>query len=150
MTNLKTLAVVPAVLLLALLGGCAKAHSGSAAASSASAGAHAIATSSAGAVGKAIIAACVPKNALGQAQWFRYMASGPHSKHAEKGTQTREAFAACAGIPHARMGAFENDAANAAEAAARTAVTSKSITLTEAARTYLEATLPALVVKYRG
>lgn len=143
----KKLLVVP-VLALAALAGCGpKSHP--AAASSMSQGAHAVATSSAAAVGREVVKKCVPQNGVAQVQWFRYMAAGKNSKHALQGTQTREAFAACAGIPHSKMPAFENAALDAAETAAKSALR-PDVTAKQAAETYLGTTLPELVVKFRG
>lgn len=144
------LLIVP-LFAVAFLAGCAKVHGGSgpAEASSASAQAHAVATSSAGVVGKEIVKKCVPQNGLAEARWFEYMAATKHGKHAQQGIQTREAFASCAGIPPSKMSAFENDALTAATAAAKSAL-KPNVTLRQATKTYLETTLPTLVVKYRG
>lgn len=141
------LLIVPFVLLLALTA-CGKKVT-PAAEQSASAKAHAVATSSAGTVGKEIVAKCVPQNGVAQAKWFRYMAAGKHSKDALKGTQTREAFAACAGIPPTKMSAFETQAGNDAVAAAKSAL-SPNVTIKQATENYLETTLPEDVVKFRG
>lgn len=143
------LALLPLVLLLALTA-CAHKGSASAAASSASAGAHAVATSSAGVVGREIVNKCVPQSGLPELRWIRYMAAGKNSKDALQGTQTREAFAACAGIPHSKIPAFENAALTDAQNAVKSAATSKQVTLKSAAKHYLGYTLPALVVQYRG
>lgn len=131
------------------IAGCSKFGKSSASAASASAKAHAVATSSAGTVGKQIVKACVPQNGVAEARWFEYMAASKHGKHAEQGIQTREAFASCAGIPPSKMTAFENAALDDATAAAKSAL-SPNVTLKQATRNYLENTLPALVVQYRG
>lgn len=150
---------VPVLGLALATAGCGRMHAGAAAnaTASGSAAAHAVATSSAGIVGKQIIKACVPQNGIAQARWFEYMAAGKNSKHAQQGVATREAFAACAGIPRSRMGAFETQAGNDAEAAAKGAVKaarSPNVTLKQAVKqateTYLGTTLPEDVVKYRG
>lgn len=133
----------------ALATGCTALTHGSGAAD-ASSGGHAVATSSAGVVGKQIVKKCVPQNGLAQARWFRYMAAGKHSKVAEKGRETREAFAACAGVPPSQMKAFENKVLTDAENAAKLAVTSKTVTLKGATKTFLETTLPDDVVIYRA
>ena len=144
------LLIVPLLALAAVLTGCARMHSGSGASvATASAKAHAVATSSAGVVGKEIVKKCVPQNGVAEAQWFRYMAAGKNSSHALQGRQTREAFASCAGIPPSKMSAFENAALNDATAAAKSAL-SPNVTLEQATGNYLENTLPALVVQYRG
>jgi hypothetical protein len=140
--NNKWLAV-PALALGLTLGGCAHLGSHTTMTASQSAAAHAAATSSAAAEGRAILKACAPKTPVAQLTWLKGMAS----KH---DPTTRAAFASCAGVPHAKSKAFENDALTAAEKAVETAAKSKDITLKDAAKTYVGTTLPTIVVKYRG
>lgn len=144
--NMKWLAV-PALGLGLLLTGCNQ--TGAATASSGAAKASAFATSSAGQfdknAGQAIVKACTPKTPTAQLTWLHNMA-----RQNQVGTETRQAFGACAGIPPQKTKAFENDVLTQAEAAVKTAATSKNVTLKEAGKTYLEVTLPKLVVTYRG
>lgn len=134
---------VPVVGLGLALSGCAGFGSHTTVTPSQSAAASAAAHSSAAAEGKAIMKACAPKSPLAQLTWIKGMAS-------KKDPATREAFASCAGIPPAKSKAFENAALTAAEKDVEAAAKSKSITLKSEARTYLETTLPEMVVQYRG
>lgn len=140
--NKKWLAI-PALSLGLIITGCK--HNGgdhAATKASASAEAHALATSSAAAVGKQILKSCEPKTALAQAVWFKNLVS-----LSDKGTETRMALASCAGVPHAKAKAFENDALTKGEAAVKAqAVDHKK----GAVKDYVTTTLPELVVKYRG
>jgi hypothetical protein len=136
---------VPVIGIGLALSGCSHFGSHSAAEASGSAAAHAAATSSAAAEGRAILKACAPKTPLAQLTWLKGMAS----RHGD-GPATRAAFASCAGVPHSKSKAFENEALTAAEKAVESAAKSKQITLKEAGKTYIETTLPTIVVKYRG
>ena len=85
--------------------------------------------------------ACTPANSLAQLTWARNMI-----RHNVTGTEARQAFASCAGIPKGRQKAFENDALNDA----KTAAFARAHGNKQAIPDLLEVTLPKLVVTYRG
>lgn len=155
--NRKLLAVPVMAAAALLAGGCSHLHngSGSAAASSAGQSARAFASSSQGkediATGKAIVRACVPKSTithpLAQLTWAREMV-----KHDTSGSETRQAFASCAGIPKSKQKAFEQTALNDTKAAVKAAATAKlhHQKASTPIVNLLEVTLPKLVVDTRG